>query len=278
VIGQMMMSGLSPPSALWTPAKLTETIAWYVADDPANTVSGGTTTVLADKGSGGFNAAAVRGGAVMTDTLNGRATLRTTAEGGGVFASFDGGAAIASGAGAVSFFVVHRLIDRNGATWPAICATAFGHTGNTLQVALMRSEVGTEWPEGSISLRTRPFNGAPGLEIGSAGNFGTDWHLIEGTRRFSHDDGFIRLGGAQIAAAVMDSDPVTAVGDMTLVVGNYSTEAGDFWVQNIAEVVAVRDDLSDLDRERLEGYLAWQWGLQAALISGHPFKSAPPLV
>jgi hypothetical protein len=30
------------------------------------------------------------------------------------------------------------------------------------------------------------------------------------------------------------------------------------------------------DRARIEGYLAWRWGLQGKLATGHPFKTTPP--
>jgi len=35
---------------------------------------------------------------------------------------------------------------------------------------------------------------------------------------------------------------------------------------------------SDNIRQRIEGYLAWKWGLEANLPVGHPYKSAPPTV
>jgi hypothetical protein len=31
------------------------------------------------------------------------------------------------------------------------------------------------------------------------------------------------------------------------------------------------------DREKLEGYLAWKWGLEANLPNGHPYENAAPL-
>jgi len=34
--------------------------------------------------------------------------------------------------------------------------------------------------------------------------------------------------------------------------------------------------LSAEDREKMEGYLAWKWGLQAKLASAHQYKSNPP--
>jgi hypothetical protein len=46
----------------------------------------------------------------------------------------------------------------------------------------------------------------------------------------------------------------------------------------ISEVIVCNTDLSTQDRQKLEGYLAWKWGLEADLPSGHPYKSTPPTV
>ena len=45
----------------------------------------------------------------------------------------------------------------------------------------------------------------------------------------------------------------------------------------IAEVVVVQTAMSDADRWKLEGYLAWKWGIQANLPADHPYKSAAPV-
>jgi hypothetical protein len=45
----------------------------------------------------------------------------------------------------------------------------------------------------------------------------------------------------------------------------------------ISEVVGCNTKLSTDDRQRLEGYLAWKWGLVANLPSGHPYKIKPPV-
>jgi hypothetical protein len=44
----------------------------------------------------------------------------------------------------------------------------------------------------------------------------------------------------------------------------------------IAEIAFCSGVLSDTDRQKLEGYLAWKWGQQAALPGGHPYISGPP--
>jgi hypothetical protein len=46
----------------------------------------------------------------------------------------------------------------------------------------------------------------------------------------------------------------------------------------ISEMVVTNGVLSTTDRQRLEGYLAHKWGLQANLPAGHPFKNTPPTV
>ena len=42
------------------------------------------------------------------------------------------------------------------------------------------------------------------------------------------------------------------------------------------EIAYYNSALSTTDRQRMEGYLAWKWGLQANLPAGHPHKSAAP--
>lgn len=43
------------------------------------------------------------------------------------------------------------------------------------------------------------------------------------------------------------------------------------------EVLVIPGVLSTDSRQRLEGYLAWKWGLQSSLPVSHPYYSVPPL-
>jgi hypothetical protein len=45
---------------------------------------------------------------------------------------------------------------------------------------------------------------------------------------------------------------------------------------NIAEFITYNTSVSTLQRQQIEGYLAWKWGLQANLPANHPYKSAAP--
>ena len=45
---------------------------------------------------------------------------------------------------------------------------------------------------------------------------------------------------------------------------------------HICEVIAYNTGLTQAQREQVEGYLAWKWGLQANLGVSHPYKNASP--
>jgi len=44
----------------------------------------------------------------------------------------------------------------------------------------------------------------------------------------------------------------------------------------VGEVITYPSGLSDSNRQQVEGYLAWKWGLQANLPNTQPYKNAPP--
>lgn len=46
----------------------------------------------------------------------------------------------------------------------------------------------------------------------------------------------------------------------------------------ISEMIIINDDVSTETREKIEGYLAHKWGLEANLDVSHPYKSEPPTV
>tara|TARA_R110001592_G_scaffold102305_2_gene288946 strand:+ start:1345 stop:4500 length:3156 start_codon:yes stop_codon:yes gene_type:complete len=58
---------------------------------------------------------------------------------------------------------------------------------------------------------------------------------------------------------------------------NYD-KTGDFFDGQIAEYLICDGVQSTADRQKIEGYLAWKWGIESVLPVGHPYKSAPPEV
>ena len=59
--------------------------------------------------------------------------------------------------------------------------------------------------------------------------------------------------------------------------GSSPTEENLVWLNgSIGEIVMYHSALTTAQRQQIEGYLAWKWGLTANLPSGHPYK-VPPL-
>lgn len=73
-----------------------------------------------------------------------------------------------------------------------------------------------------------------------------------------------------------DPEPFTK-----LTLGAHDDGLGEFNSLNgqIGEFVLVQQDsMTTLDKQKLEGYMAWKWGLVSDLPGGHPYKSAAPTV
>ena len=51
---------------------------------------------------------------------------------------------------------------------------------------------------------------------------------------------------------------------------------GTFYTGNINEILFYKPFIDGYQRQQVEGYLAWKWGLQASLPASHPFYNAPP--
>jgi hypothetical protein len=53
---------------------------------------------------------------------------------------------------------------------------------------------------------------------------------------------------------------------------------GELWNGNIFEILVYNAVLTTTQRQQIEGYLAWKWGLQTSLPPSHPFFSFAPTV
>jgi len=62
-----------------------------------------------------------------------------------------------------------------------------------------------------------------------------------------------------------------------IVIGAIQTlGAGTFFNGSMFEIITYTSVLTTKQRQQLEGYLAWKWGLQGSLPSNHPYKLFPP--
>ena len=90
------------------------------------------------------------------------------------------------------------------------------------------------------------------------------------------------FNGASTGGAVNAGTETVGSGGTAGIVGSFalSSNPGDPNVAagvSLGEIV-VTPRLSLSNRQRMEGYLAWRWGIEANLPFGHPYKNDPPYV
>ena len=61
-------------------------------------------------------------------------------------------------------------------------------------------------------------------------------------------------------------------------IGSRAPSANQLWTGLIGEVIIYHSALTTTERQQVESYLAWKWGLQGSLPSDHTYKFAPPSV
>lgn len=81
------------------------------------------------------------------------------------------------------------------------------------------------------------------------------------------------VNGTQIISSATNPDNSNTE---TLFLGNEYSSANRGLDGKITELVIVSTNLDDTSREKLEGYLAWKWGVTGSLPIAHPYKTIPP--
>ena len=137
------------------------------------------------------------------------------------------------------------------------------------------SQAATVWGNGAGLLVT-DLDDDVGISSGSAlfnlnaHSFG-QWHIVSGIH-----------AGAGSSLTVDGGTPVTGTvgsgipgGSLTIGAG---VGGGDRWLDgDLFALVIMKGAATAAERQRMEGYLAWQAGLASLLASNHPYKAAPPL-
>jgi hypothetical protein len=88
------------------------------------------------------------------------------------------------------------------------------------------------------------------------------WYYTSGTRQ-------IYVNGTLVASDTNSTNLISSAG---MILGKYSSS---FWCGFIGELLTYNAVLTTTQRQQIEGYLAWKWGLQANLPGTHPYKQAP---
>ena len=250
---------------LWTPAQIS-TAAWYDASDSSTiTLSGSNVTQWNDKSGNGRNVSqAVSSSQPSITTFNGLNAL-----------NFDG----------TNDFLGNTTTSITSGTYNGqfnvfYVATRVGTTGGTILTERSSTLVGTSL---FYQVTGIPYISSDGLNVasnnvintstfnafGNAGNIVSHQHVL-GSR-----DNFWLNGTSQTVTAGTAS---SITGPAGFRVGNREGTVGFPWSGLIMEIIVSLDNLTTTNRQQIEGYLAWKWGLVANLPSDHPYKNSPPTV
>jgi hypothetical protein len=144
-----------------------------------------------------------------------------------------------------------------------------GRTGNATDTAL--KAIAFQWNSGS----NRPSVTVP---LGKTG----EWKLLVNTYDRNPVSGngpmslfFNGVCAGTVANAMPIAAPVQVAG-ATFGVGCVTNSITRQFDGEIAEVLLYQGDVGQLNRQKIEGYLAHKYGMASVLPSTHPYKAAPP--
>ena len=244
--------------ALWTPSNLGSGIltAWYKADSISGSDGDGVSAWTDSSGNGYDLAQAVsaRQPTLQTNELNALSVVRY--DGSNDILSDSDIADLDVGTGDIWLATVFKATDDGTAN--------FMLEKGTTEFALMNTAAG------ELQIR---LGGTTNIPVQSAGNWSrTDFVLVTGSRVSSTCTGFVD-GSAMTTTNTTNTGSISNSDVLDL---GAAAVGGNPMAGDIAEVLVGGATLTSSDREKLEGYLAWKWGLQDNLPSAHPYKTFPP--
>ena len=244
----------------WTPSELGSSIltAWFKADTISGSDGDAVSAWVDSSGNG-------------NDTSQGTAarqpTLQTNELGGQSVVRFDGSndilsdgdiAALDVGTGDIWMACLFKSTDDSGAQF-------FFEKGNN-QFGLMTTAAG--------ELQAR-MGGTTNIPKQSSGNWSrTGFVLMTATRVSATCNGFVN-GSSMTTTGTTNTGSISNsnVFDVGAAAVGGQTLTGD-----IAEILVGGATLTTANREKIEGYLAWKYGLQANLPNDHPYRFSKPKI
>ena len=245
----------------WTPAQIS-TQSWYDASDTSTITSSfiGNVTQWNDKGGGGYH---------LTQTTSSKQPITGASINGLNAVNFTNSTMSTSsnpfGANISNGFVicVHKM-DSASYSDP----TLFSLTGS--DITANRWQVHAPYGDGNAYFDCG--GGAGSSRISAAYN-NLAGNIILASFYCSTTDGVqeIYKNGYRISNDT-SGHTVTTVGNIIIGSSNVSNYYQD---TTIGELIIINGTVNSATREKLEGYLAWKWGLHSYLPASHPYKSAP---
>lgn len=263
-VDQWSVLNISGNGELWAPSQLT-TLSWFDAADSDSIIEdSGTISQWNDKSSNSNHASqGTSGSQASYDSAN-------------VEVDFDGNDIYTitndpfNGIDNPCIIGLIRL--DSSSNWSNSVASFFGEAGEGWQFRQRSSNIN----DYTLTIRGT----AEGDDPNPTDTINTSDFIATGYRK-NADTRIVRHNGTQTSILNgTDTGSVNYAGNGTSAIGGRYRGAGSTTPQgyfngSIKELI-VADGLSDAEVEILEGYMAWKWGLQSNLASGHAYEHAPP--
>jgi hypothetical protein len=252
--------------ALWTPAEITTSL-WLDASDAStlyDATSGGS-LVASDGTVARWEDKSGNDRHYTQATAGSRPTRKTSIQNGNDVIRFSNHFLFRSGGfvtlNSVAVFVVSKTDD---------------DTVTTFQFAMRNSGVGTSKRLYFAGTSTETLTAIGDTTTTVAFTKTLNWHM----RSFRHGSNSHEawLNGT---AGTPQTQTSTAVPERTSVGGliaGVSDTIVNPHIGDIAEIIICPTAIVDADRQKVEGYLAWKWGLEGDLPAGHPYENAAPTI
>lgn len=250
----------------WTPANLGSALSlWLDASDSSTiTLNGSTVSQWNDKSGNARNASQATAAAQPTYTLNGlngKPVLTFDGINDNMAVNYNYG-----GNAATLYAVAARF---SGGNTEQFIFSSYGGTGNLIAPMWIKGAATDQWSSyGGAALSFAP-GGVIVPTNGQGFILGIDSSITDVVLNM-YTNGALT---AQYPGTVRFSG-----GGARNFIGAEVDGASRFLNGYVTEIVQIESRLSTTDRQRLEGYLAWKWGLEANLPAGHPFRNIPPTV
>ncbi len=241
---------------LWRPTEIT-TALWLDAEDTSTiTLNGATVSQWADKSGSGRNATqatAANQPAYNAALLGGKPAL-----------TFDGVNDLMS--------IASRFLDSTNRIIIAVAKENSGGFGGIITSKLAATDTAV-----AIDINnSRTYEYFYGSTTGFlASGSGANWSIVAGQSDTNIHT--ISMNGSVVNSNTLAVSPTNTAS--TTEIGPYRVgELSNIGAFDLSELVVTTTNTQTADRQKLEGYLAWKWGLQANLPVGHPYKNTPPTV
>lgn len=260
---------------LWRPLNLlVPASVWLDAEDTTTiTLNGATVSQWNDKSGNARNvsqATAADQPTYSATGLNGKPIL--TFDGSDLLSNTAPGALLRNVPGATLAAVVNYT---NNTAGRAVCSVATASAGQTRSALLVNNTTATGYLVGGRRLDANSF------QISGSTTFSAATTVLQfGVLDYANSDAFSYVNGTLEATntAFQTSGNTSDTNSAALYVGASATGGTNPLIGSVAEIVIVPAALSADQRQRLEGYFAWKWALEASLPVGHPYKNTPPTV